>query len=246
MERILQKCTKEDFEYISKVLDSYFSFTNDKKRKELLAQYPNSKKELISLIDKQIRYYGSSDVAYAFRAIFSKDAGVSATEVISDVADKMKVKIKLGASFERSLEILATSIVEKEILDKKPEELAHYFKNIGIGDAEREQILSFIKNNAQVAVLPILLKVVGPEVTYSIIQSILVTVISQFIGRKTAEQLIKEVVKRNPWLNSLGPVIWVLSASWLAFDLQGTAYRKIIPICLYLGIVALRDGEEKE
>lgn len=246
MKKILQKCTKEDFEYLSEVLDSYVAFTNDSKRKKLLVQYPRSKNELIDLVDKQIRYYGSSDVAYVFRSIFSKDAGVSANELILDVASKMKVKIKLGASVEKSLEVLTTSVVEKELHEKTSAELREYFKRIGVGNAETEQILDFMKNNGKVAVLPLLLKFLGSKVTFSIIQSIVVTIIAKFIGRKAAEQLIKEIVKRNPWLNALGPVIWALSGSWLAFDLQGEAYRKTVPICLYLGIVALRDGEEPE
>lgn len=32
-------------------------------------------------------------------------------------------------------------------------------------------------------------------------------------------------------------------ASWVAFDLQ-CPHRKTVPICLYLGIVAMRDGVE--
>lgn len=246
MKQILQKCTKSDFEYLSEVLDSYVSFTDDKKRKELLVCYPYGREQLIELVDKQIRYYGSSDVAYLFKAIFKNDAGVSANELISDVASKMKIKLKMGASVERSLEILTTSIVEKELHDKKPEELKKYFKQIGVGDAEIDQIVDFMKANAKVAVLPFLLKMLGAKITFSIVQGIVISIIAQFIGRKAAEQLIKELVKRNPWLNALGPVIWVISGSWLAFDLQGPAYRKTVPICLYLGIVALRDGNEPE
>jgi len=40
--------------------------------------------------------------------------------------------------------------------------------------------------------------------------------------------------------------MWVLSGTWLAIDLQGPAYRKTVPICLYLGVVAMRDGIEVE
>lgn len=36
MKKILQKCTNNDLEYISEILDSYVAFTNDSKRKELL------------------------------------------------------------------------------------------------------------------------------------------------------------------------------------------------------------------
>ncbi|MDX7686134.1 hypothetical protein SJS35_21000, partial [Aeromonas caviae] len=62
--------------------------------------------------------------------------------------------------------------------------------------------------------------------------------------REAAKALVKEVSKRNPMLNALGPVMWVLSGVWLAYDLQGPAFRKTVPICLYLGVVALRDGSE--
>ncbi len=33
MKGVLEKCTVEDFNYISATLDSYVSFTNDKRRK---------------------------------------------------------------------------------------------------------------------------------------------------------------------------------------------------------------------
>lgn len=248
MKAILQKCTKEDFEYLSEVLDSYVSFTNDSKRKELLAKFenPTSRRELINLVDKQIRYYGSSDVAYILRELFQGDGGVSAFEVVEDVAKKLKVKIKQGASLERSLEILINAVVEKELHNKKPEELKQYFRKIGVGEVKIQEIIEFMKKDGKVAILPLLVQLLGPEVTFTIIQGIIITIIAQFIGQQAAKKLIEEIVKRNPWLNALGPVIWVLSGSWLAFDLQGEAYRKTVPICLYLGIVALRDGEEAD
>lgn len=92
--------------------------------------------------------------------------------------------------------------------------------------------------------MPILLKVLGQKITLGIIETIIVSLITQIIGREAAKVLVKEIMKRNPWINALGPAVWVLSGAWLAFDLQGPAYRKTIPICLYLGIVALRDGKE--
>ena len=38
MKSILEKCERPDFEYLSDVLDSYASFTDDSKRKKLLSQ----------------------------------------------------------------------------------------------------------------------------------------------------------------------------------------------------------------
>ncbi len=247
MKAIISKCSTDDFNYLSEVLESYLSFTNDKRRKELLIasdSCANSRAELIELMDEQIKYYGSSDIAYLKRALFSADGGVEAKEIVEDVCKKLKVNIKIGGSTESRLERLVNAVVEKELLSKTPEELSKAFKGMGIGEVDRELILEHMKSNGKVAILPILVQVLGPKITLGIIETIIVSLIAQIIGREAAKQLVKELMKRNPWINALGPVLWVLSGAWLAFDLQGPAYRKTVPICLYLGIVALRDGEE--
>jgi uncharacterized protein YaaW (UPF0174 family) len=247
MKTVLAKCEHPDFEYLSEVLDSYASLTDDSGRKDLLVRSKNSQSaraELITLIDKQIRYYGSSDVAYAFRSVFSTDGGIPALELIEDVCEKLKVNIKHGGSVESRLEGLVSAVVEKELLSKTPDELAEAFKNIGVGDADAKLIKEHLVKNGKAAVLPIIFELLGPKIAMGIIETIIVSLIAQIVGREAAKVLVKEVVKRNPWLNVLGPVMWALSGAWLAFDLQGPAFRKTIPICLYMGIVALRDGSE--
>lgn len=247
MQELLAKCEQVDFEYLSEVLDSYLSFTNDSGRKDLLKRSAAStvaRADLINLLDKQIRYYGSSDVAYAVRSVFSSAGGVSALELIEDVCGKLKVTIKHGGSAESRLERLVSAVVEKELLSKSPDELAEAFKKIGVGDADAKLIKEHLIKNGEVAVLPIVFQILGPKVALGIIETIIVSLIAQIVGREAAKALVKEVIKRNPWLNALGPVMWVLSGAWLAFDMQGPAYRKTIPVCLYLGVVALRDGPE--
>ncbi|MEW2639935.1 hypothetical protein, partial [Vibrio cholerae] len=167
-------------------------------------------------------------------------------EVVEDVCDKLGVKIKKGGSLEARLERLVTSVVEKELTNKTPEQLSKSFKNIGVGDADLELIMEHIKKNGKVAILPILAQILGPKITLGIIETIIVSLIAQIVGREAAKQLVKELMKRNPWLNALGPILWAISGVWLAIDLQGPAYRKTVPICLYLGVVALRDGAEDE
>lgn len=247
MKAILQKCTQADFEYLSEILDSYVSFTDDAKRKQLLQMKTiQDRQELIDLIDKQIRYYGSSDAMYLVRSVFANDGGVTAQELVSDVAEKLKIKIKIGSSVEKSLETLAKQVVDKELLSKKPDELAEYFRNIGVKEADIKVISDFINTNGKVAALPIIAEVLGSEVAFVIAQSIIISIIASIVGREAAKKLVTELVKRNPWLQTLGPIVWVISGTWLAFDLQGPAFRKTVPICLYLGIVSLRDGEENQ
>ena len=101
MKSILYRCKQEDLEYLSQVLESNASFTNDQKRKKLLIASRNKEQQreaLIELIDKQIRYYGSSDFAYMGRRIVNKKAGVSETALITDVCKQLKVRIKKGGS----------------------------------------------------------------------------------------------------------------------------------------------------
>lgn len=247
MKKVLGKCEHADFEYLSEVLDSYVSLTDDSTRKELLTKSKTSataKAELITLIDKQIRYYGSSDIAYAFRSVFASDGGVSALELIEDVCGKLKVTIKRGGSVEGRLERMVTAVVEKELLSKSPNELAEAFRKIGVGDADAKLIKEHLIKDGEAAVLPIIFEILGPKVALGIIETIIISMIAQIIGKEAAKALVKEVMKRNPWLNALGPIMWVLSGAWVALDLQGPAYRKTVPICLYLGVVALRDGSE--
>lgn len=250
MKPILRKCNREDFEYLSTVLDSYAAFTDDSKRKELLKDSfgirSSKREELISLVDKQIRYYGSSDVAYVFRSIFGSDGGVSSLELVGDVADKLKVKLKSSNSVESLLERLAVAVVDKELASKSSDELIKSFREMGVSDQDLKQFLEHIKTSGVVIALPAIFKILGPKIALKIVENIIIGVISYFVGVTAARQLVTEILKRNPMLNVLGPAVWVVSGTWLAFDVQGPAYRKTIPICLYLGIVSLRDGFEEK
>ncbi|MFT5880653.1 MAG: hypothetical protein ACI86X_001782 [Moritella sp.] len=245
MQLLLQKCEYSDLAYISKTLDSYFSLTDDRKRKKLLLQYQLQKSdqaELIALLDKQIRYYGSSDIAYAARQIFSHKGGVSVSELIDDVCKKCNVTVKKGGSTALKLERLVKAVVERDLFSKTPEELAIAFEAIGVGKADKQQIINAFTQNGKVAVLPIIVEVLGPQIALCIIESIIISMMSQVIGKEAAKQLLKELVKKNPWMNALGPIIWGISGAWIALDLQGPAFRKTVPILLYLGVVAMREN----
>lgn len=249
MQSILNKCQIEDLKYISNTLDSYVSFTNDRKRKSLLEAAEKTatlSPELIALLDKQIRYFGSSDLAYGFRRLFNDDGAIPAHELIDDVCSKCKVNVKKGGSVEFKLERLVIQVVEKELLSKKPADLAKEFEKIGMGKADIAQVEDALKSNGKIAILPIIVELLGPKIALGLIETIIINMIAQFIGKEAAKQLLKEVVKRNPWVNALGPIIWTISGAWIALDLQGPAYRKTVPVLLYLGVVALRDGKEKK
>lgn len=248
---LLSKCDATDFEVLISQIDSYVNLSSDSELKELLVAYKRNstngqKSTLAKAIEREIRYVGSSDIAYAVRKLSGSDvpAGVSIHEVIDDVSKKLKVKQKLLGTPEAKVERLVKWTVEKTFFALTPEQQRELFEKAGIGKGQQDEFFEKIKNN-KAHFLPLLLSLLGPEITATIVQGLAITAMAAFMGRKAAEELFKNLAMRFPWWAQwLGPIIWGLSLGWLALDLQGAANRKTIPILLYLGIVGLRDGPE--
>jgi uncharacterized protein YaaW (UPF0174 family) len=125
-----------------------------------------------------------------------------------------------------------------------PEQQRKLFEDSGIGREQQNEFFSKIKDN-KTTLLPLLMSILGPEITAKLVQGLAVVTIAKFIGKEAATKLVQQLATKFPWWAEwLGPIVWGLSLGWLAIDLQGAAYRKTIPIMLYLGIVGLRDGPE--
>jgi len=242
---ILKQCELDDFKYLSKVLYSFIPLSKPGKLQVLLFEYEESlvhRQQLINELDQQIRYFGSSNLAYVKRSILDNESGLCASEIVNDVFIKLKVGIKKGpSSIETRLKRLVNKVVEKELIKMNSKQLSKAFETIGMGKADTQMIMQTIRLNGKVAILPALINILGPEVTLSVIETIIVGLISQITGAQAAKLLMKEMLKRNPWINALGPIVWVTSSSWFAYDMQGPAFRKTIPVCLYLGVVLMRE-----
>ncbi len=249
---LLLKCESTDFSVLIGQIYSYVNFSSDAELKELLAAYErsptnNQKVRLTQTLEREIRYIGSSDVAYAFRKLLGDEvpAGVSIQEIIDDVSKKLKVKQKLLGTPEAKVERLVKAVVERTFFALTPEQQRELFEKSEVGKEQQDEFFDKIKNN-KAHFLPLLLSVLGPEITATIVQGLAITTIAAFMGRKAAEELFKNLIARFPWWAEwLGPIVWGLSLGWLAIDLQGASNRKTIPVLLYLGIVGLRDGPEE-
>lgn len=253
MKKILQKCTREDLQYISDTLSSYFSFTKDKKRRQLLKEFQEDgdNTELIELIDRQIRYYGTSDFAYIQRKLLRGRPEITTQRLIRSVFQHLKIndellKIKIGASTEMMLEKLVSAMVEKEIIAKNPQELVNIFKEDGLVDEKKaEKMIADIKKVGPLGAASVLTKLLGSEALVSIASKAIVTVVAPFISQHAAATLATALLSKVTF-QIIAPALWAVTFAKLSFTLQGPAYRKTVPICLYLGIVALRDGLQKD
>ncbi|TFE36999.1 hypothetical protein E2553_46140 [Paraburkholderia dipogonis] len=251
MTSLLMKCEVEDFAFLIEQIEGPFNLSSDSDLTAALGNFRRSGSEvaksvLVKLIEREVRYLGSSEAAYAYRKLLSSQepAGVSILEIVNDVSKKLTVRQKAIGTLEARLERLVKSAVEKAFFDLKPEQQRELFEQAKVGSKQQGEFFDKIKSN-KAHFLPLLFSLLGPEITASIVQGLTIAVIAQFIGREAAKELLKNILARFPWWAEwLGPIVWSLSLSWLAFDLQGAAYRKTIPILLYLGIVGLRDGPE--
>ena len=101
MQALLAKCDVEDLRFLAKQIDSYVNLTDDKRLKDAIAQFSTSstaesKLAVLHLLEAEIRYVGSSEVAYAKRKLLNEEQpyGVEINEIIDDTSAKLKIKQK--------------------------------------------------------------------------------------------------------------------------------------------------------
>lgn len=243
---LLQKCEKDDVQFIIDTIDSYINFSDDAGLKEEFANWGSGKMPIAfaKKLETEIRYVGSNDIAYARRKLFGYEpAGVDVSEIIDDIAEAQKIKLKPIASVEGKVEELLKKMIQKKWSELTTEQQKELLKQF-IKGKEFDGLWEKIKNNKDL-IIPILIQVLGKELSIKIIQAMAVGILTQIIGKAAATALIATIAKRIP-AQALGPIMWIGSTAWLAIDFTGPAMRKTLPIILMLGIVALKDGPEDE
>lgn len=251
LQSLLKKCDAEDLKVLLRQIDSYVNLSSDAELKsgvEVFAKDQSLEAHafLLRTIEREIRYLGSAEIAYAKRKLLGSEdpPGVSVNEMIDDASRKLKIKPKYFGSVEARLERLVRATAERTFFKLSPEQQRDLFEKAGVGQEQAKEFLDKLKGN-KAHFVPLLLAVLGPEVTKDIVLGLVVSVMAAYMGREAAKVLVANLIARFPWWAEwLGPIVWGLSLGWLAIDLQGAAFRKTIPILLYLGIVGLRDGPE--
>jgi hypothetical protein len=249
MRKILDAAELADFELIVRVLDSNLSFADDLGMQRALAAYrrnpsPRNKRSLAALLERELRYAGSADVAYLLRRVAGRNPGVTLEQIVADVARKLDVEIRMIGTLEDKLQRLTTAVVERRILQMTDAEQRELFLAHGSGLEAAKEVRKRLKRHGPVAALPILLTVVGQEASEKIITSLVIRQIGWIFGRDAARQLFDRLAARFPWWAEwVGPIAWTVSGALLTVDIQGPAYRKTIPVTLYLGLIALRERE---
>lgn len=247
---ILNRCNRQDVDFLLSLIDSCINFTDGKGLRELYATWDGEIPIPLALnhkIETEIRYLGSNDFAYMTRKLRGQiPAGVSIDEIIDDLCKLLKLDISTASTLEARLEIFAGNLVDQQFAKLPDQRKRDLIDKMNFDRPHREEILNRVIKNKELllpVILPILGRTVGPEV----FQGLIIAILAPFVGLEIAKQLATQIVARIPVLGPwLGPLMIGATAIWSIVDLTGPASRKTIPLILYLGVLCLRDGETGE
>lgn len=249
MHDVLSTLTPADYRFLLGIIEGPVSLTEDGKLHTLIAAVEEDDNEetraaLNQQVEREIRYLGSADFAYFFRSVTGREPGVSFREILLDVAKALKVKVTSVGTDREMLEVLVQEYATRQFAALSPEEQQKLLEQLGV---ERDRAASFLKKSAGVFALPALIQAFGIIVVNGLIKTVIFGTIAKIIGKQLAMRLFNFLWGRLPWwVNWIGPAAWTLSIGWAAIDIQGPAYRKTIPIVLYLGLCSLREKEGME
>lgn len=246
---LLNRCTKEDAEFFITTIDSYFNFTDDKGLKEINEGWDGKGTIPLVLnhkIEREIRYLGSNDFAYARRKLMGYDpAGVSIDEIIDDLCELLKVDIGRTGTLESRLEIFAGKVIDEQFSKLPDDRKRKILEGMDFDKHHLQEIIDRVINKKEM-LLPVILPFLAKPMSAELLQALIISIISIFIGEAAARQLVLQIVTKFPVASAwLGPLALIAGGGWMVFDLTGPASRKTIPLVLYLGVLCFRDGATK-
>ncbi len=249
MKELLAVLNPADYRFIAGILESPLNQTNDERFVELVdaLEKEESSENYLAVqtqFEEDFRYVGSSEIMYVFRSMTGEEKGASFQGIVRDVASALKVDANLLGSDREIVERLAESYATQQFTELTPEEQQKMLESLGI---DRDKAAAFLARSAGVFALPMLIEAFNLVIVQGLIKTIIFGTIARIIGSQLASKLFAFLVARMPWWVSwIGPAAWTLSLGWTAFDLQGPAKRKTIPVVLYLGLCSLRDRHSSE
>jgi len=244
MKELLATLTPTDYRFLAGVLESPLNQTNDSRFQELVTALeaddsPDNRKAVQAQFEEDFRYLGSSEIMYVFRSLTGDERGAPFQTIVRDVARSLSVELEPLGSDRELVERLAEGYATQQFADLPPDEQQKLLEELGV---EKEKAKAFLARSAGVFALPMLIEAFNIVIVQGLIKTIIFGTIAKIIGSQLAGRLFAFLVARMPWWVSwIGPAAWTLSLGWTAFDLQGPAKRKTIPVVLYLGLCSLRE-----
>jgi uncharacterized protein YaaW (UPF0174 family) len=245
MKEILNSLEVADYDFVAALMKNWVNFTDDAEVDRRIRAFEASGSEedrahVVEKLEREIRYLGSSDIAYMMRYVTGRDPGVSFREVLRDVAHTLKVRPdRLGTDREVTID-LVQQYATSQFADLSADEQQRMLEDLGV---EKEKATAFLMRSAGVFALPVMIEAFSAVIVEGLIKRVVLATIAKFLGEQAAQKIFLWVAGRFPWwLKWVGPAAWTASVSWTALDLQGPAMRKTVPVVLYLGLCCVRQS----
>lgn len=249
MRDIFATLTVADYAFVVEVMASSVNFTDDAELSRRVRVFeasasPDDREALDVKLEREIRYLGSSEVAYFARYLLGREPGVSFREILRDTAHALKVRPDRDGTDREVLEDLVRQYATRTFAELPREEQQQLIEDLGV---DKQKAAAFLARSAGVFAVPLMIQAFNAIVVEGLIKRVILGAIAKILGAQLARRLFMLIAGRFPWwVGWIGPGAWTLSIGWTAMDLQGPAMRKTIPVVLYLGLCCLRDREGDE
>ena len=189
--------------------------------------YPNHMVEIVPRMVDEIQRYGGNTFFNMYRG-----HGVTYREILEQVASRLKVNYNKSNSTELIEQYLLQHILIMSIDKMTEEDLKHFSEKYSKADLKAKIGLLEVGS-------PLFIRLTG----------IIVLQLSKRFAQNTVLGILSKLVGGRAFAFLTGPIGWVLSGMWAAFDVAGPAYRVLIPCTItvaYLRQIKDKTDEEME
>ncbi len=191
----------------------------------LLKSTHGKEREIARNVAIHLRKMGSNDIATLFRG----GEGVPYSEVVLDVGQKLKAKVKEQNTVEKNEEEILLKMFEDALERMTDEEKRAVFRSIGVSD--RDIPVGAIS----AAVIQAFLKRFGGFYIYQI-SVVVANMVSRAILGTGLSFATNAAITRTVGM-LLGPIGWIATGLWMVIDLSGPAFRKTIPAVIHIALL---------
>ena len=226
----LSKCTDEDLN------DLVYCLTHDKDGSKRLT-------EELTLSDSYKKHYPYHSLYWeeiaaeiqcfggnTFANMFRGGKGVLYKEVLCDVCDKMKVNYNKNSPVKRIENGLISKVLEDSLEKMSPDEIRRLATELGIKNTQN------ITKQVLLGSFQTIFRAGGFK-SYQLTVIVVNAVLKALIGRGLS--FAGNAAATRVFAVLSGPIGWVITGLWTAFDIAGAAYRVTIPAVIQ--VAALRQ-----
>ena len=198
-------------------------------KREYRAHYPHHSKYW-KKIAEEIQLFGGNTFVNFFRG-----SGVQYKEILCDVCSKMKVNYNKSASTQQIEKYLLDKILKESLEAMTEEERKEFVKSLDLKTTGFTSQAIMIALQAGVKL--------GGFLSYQIAVIVANIVAKALVGHGLSFAANATLTRTIGFL--AGPVGWIATGLWTAWDISGPAYRVTIPICIEIACLRQIHAYEK-